>query len=115
MLSEGTMKTWNRNGRRSFLLLMVLVLLLGLVPAASASPSAQATASPKFSQAVAFDKTPPLRELARSRNVNGESRQAKDKVREVRPERGPVPKDRGYSGDGALQQDSQERRPSSAI
>src|SRR5437764_6876971 len=62
--------------------------------------SAQATrpTSPKFSNAVAFDVSPALRNLPpRSKGLPSNF------VQEIRPERGPVAVDHGFSGDTAVQ------------
>jgi len=57
---------------------------------------------PKFSQAVAFDVSLPLHVLAATPRRTAPLFPSQEPV-EIRPERGPVVKDRGYSGDGALQ------------
>jgi hypothetical protein len=83
-------------------LLTTAVLLSTLVAgvgarAAGSAPQASGVRGPTFTEATAFDVSRPLRELAKTaRPVGGRGG-------EVRPERGPVPKDRGYSRDGALQ------------
>jgi hypothetical protein len=102
--------------RRTFLILMAIVMLLALVPVVSAAPKTDVKVkSPKFSEAVAFDKTAPLSEMARAAAPGQANRAAKQQEREIRPERGPVAKDHGYSGDGALQQNSAQRQPSAAL
>jgi hypothetical protein len=70
---------------------------------ASAEPGKAVAKGPKFSKAVAFDVSRPLREIAPPlvrklpRVVDGEL------VRNIRPENGPeVARDRGFTGDGAL-------------
>jgi hypothetical protein len=55
---------------------------------------------PVFSEAVAFDVSPPLRTLSR---VVPPFPYYRNGLFEVRPEWGEVPLDRGYSGDGAIQ------------
>src|SRR5438309_1680826 len=70
--------------------------LAGLFNAAAA----QVSTKPTFSNAVAFDRSPALRDLARRAAPTGA---LSSKVIEIRPERGPVVVDRGFSGDGALQ------------
>src|SRR5215831_136443 len=82
------------------LLTLVAVILLG-----ASFVSAQNTASvpvlkPTFSQAVAFDVSPPLRTLGR---VGRGFPYYRNGLFEVRPEWGEAAKDRGYSGDSALQ------------
>jgi len=76
-----------------------------LVAMAAAAQNAQFAKplTPTFSQARAFDISAPLRTLAASRpSRTGPSGLAQEPF-EVRPERGPVAADRGYSGDAALQ------------
>jgi hypothetical protein len=68
-------------------------------PAAAQSGARTQPLTPKFSQAVAFDVSPALRDLAPSPKRFAPS----SAVLEVRPERGPVIQSKGYSGDGALQ------------
>src|SRR5260370_36201014 len=75
-----------------------------LFVAASQPASAQPTARPqplipKFSGAVAFDVSPALRDLVPSPKRFAPS----STVLEVRPERGPVARSKGHSGDAALQ------------
>ena len=76
--------------------------------ALGASPGMPAAAKPKFSEAVAFDVSRPLRSLSASTPLRvppGAVTQAAadDEPLEVRPEFGPAVKYRGHSGDGALQ------------
>jgi hypothetical protein len=53
---------------------------------------------------VAFDKTPALRDMARSAAPRAAQPAAPDEEpRDIRPERGPIAEDRGFSGDGAIQ------------
>jgi len=103
------MKQWIRMDRlgRSFLSLMAIVMLLTSVQATNAAPRAQKPErGPKFTEAVAFDKTASLRDMAQAAAASQAPRQS-SKLRQIRPERGRVPRDRGYSGDGALQSDAQ--------
>jgi hypothetical protein len=65
---------------------------------ATAAGSAPAKHEPVFSEAVAFDTSKPLRELATEARV-----EARDKDARMSPERGPTVKDKGYSGDAAVQ------------
>jgi len=67
------------------------------------SPQAYKNPSPKFSTAVAFDKTPALSDLANSARLQARTGASADELLEIRPDRGPVPTDGGFSGDGALQ------------
>ena len=74
-----------------------LVSLTILLPT-SATAQATRAASPKFSNAVAFDVSPALRSLPpRSKGLPSNF------VQEIRPERGPVAVDHGFSGDTAVQ------------
>ena len=81
--------------------LVAVLLLVATMAAAQTTPGA-APLEPKFSQAVAFDVSLPLRALAAAPFRMAPLRPSQEPV-EIRPERGPVVKDRGYSGDGALQ------------
>ncbi|MGC2196627.1 MAG: hypothetical protein WA628_18280, partial [Terriglobales bacterium] len=94
--------------KNAFLLLALAFTLTvtGLFTAAAAQVSAQ----PTFSNAVAFDQSPALRDLAR-RAAPTRALALSSKVVEVRPERGPVAVDRGFSGDAALQGRASVRPP----
>jgi len=84
---------------------VVLVLLVSVVVvlSVSAAPLAKSPV-PKFSAAVAFDKTPALRDMARNAAPRAAQSAASDEEpRDIRPDRGPVAADRGFSGDGAIQ------------
>jgi hypothetical protein len=81
--------------------LVAVFLLVATMAAAQTTPGA-APLEPKFSQAVAFDVSLPLRALAAAPFRMAPLRSSQEPV-EIRPERGPVVKDRGYSSDGALQ------------
>ena len=75
--------------------------------ALGASPGKPAAVKPEFSEAVAFDVSPPLRSLSASTPLRlppGTVTQAGADTEpvEVRPELGPEVKDSGHSGDGAL-------------
>src|SRR5712691_5972527 len=77
-------------------LLSVAALLVSLPQSThAASSAAQAGPYPTFSAAKAFDVSRPLRDLARP--------VAPAAPRNLPPERGPLPTDRGFTGDGALQ------------
>jgi hypothetical protein len=67
-----------------------------------AEPAKPVPPVPHFSQAVAFDVSPPLSTLAWHAPLR-RIPYGQTSVEEIRPERGPVAKDTGYSGDGALQ------------
>ena len=112
------MKT--KNVISAFALIVVLLSLLGAI-SASAAPAGRAPGSPaypeaRFSTAVAFDVSPALRDLApASQSISGLQKfgPASPNDLEVRPDRGPVSLDRGYSGDGALQNSKALRGPES--
>src|SRR5258708_7560284 len=93
---------------RRLRILGALVLLATVLTPIGSGQAAQAAPQmmPKFTEAAAFDTSPPLRELAsaagaakRSSTVATASRN----VDEVRPDRGPAVADRGHSADGAIQ------------
>jgi hypothetical protein len=94
------MKTkWSRQIVLS--LISVLFLVAGLLVSLpqsthAASSAAQAGPHPTFSAAKAFDVSRPLRDLARPVPAHMTPRN-------LPPERGPLPTDRGFTGDGALQ------------
>jgi len=73
--------------------------MMFVVPAGAATDQQGNGPTPTFKNAVAFDVSPPLRNLAAARRVTPEP----GPLREVRPDRGPVAEDQGFSGDGALQ------------
>jgi hypothetical protein len=52
---------------------------------------------PRFTKAVAFDVSRPVREIAPPR-----VRKTTDEIRDVRPDRGPIVSDTGFAGDSAL-------------
>ena len=81
--------------------LVAAFLLVAAVAAAQTTPGA-APLKAKFSQAVAFDVSLPLHVLAATPRRTAPLFPSQEPV-EIRPERGPVVKDRGYSSDGALQ------------
>jgi len=82
-----------------FVLSLFALLLLVVSTAAQNKPD---RVVPKFSTAVAFDTSSPVRDLATAKKAFSSS-----VVLEVRPERGPVVRDKGFSGDGAVQTSSQ--------
>jgi hypothetical protein len=86
-------------------LLAALAIVFILAPTVGATPApVQVPTGPRaeFSAAVAFDVSPTLAEVSR-RAAQAPVPNGSPEVREIRPERGPVVPDRGYSGDGALQ------------
>ena len=74
-----------------------------------------ASITPKFSEAVAFDVSPALRNLAAARQAAALSVTGPDAVREVRPERGRDVVDRGFAGDTALQASGSGLRTAATI
>jgi hypothetical protein len=93
----------DKNASLLFAILAFTLTAPGLFPVA-----AQNSAKPTFSNTVAFDQSPALRDLARRPAPKSALSSA---VVEVRPERGPVAVDRGFSGDGALQAQAAVRAP----
>ncbi|MGE5265133.1 MAG: hypothetical protein ACM3S0_17265 [Acidobacteriota bacterium] len=86
---------------RVLLVLIVLGLLLSAAAAASVSAAPNfAPPSPKFSTPKAFDVSPALRDLAKQA---GHKTTSSGPDKEIRPDRGPATKDKGFSGDAALQ------------
>ena len=83
--------------------LVLIVTLFGTLPATAAPEetiqSAGKTFQGKFSNPVAFDISPTLRNLASQEHsvspISGDG--------DIRPDRGPVVSDQGFSGDGATQ------------
>ena len=71
-----------------------LLLAVGATPAGSAP----ATPDPQFTEAVAFDTSKPLRELAKAATASARRQPVR-----LGPERGPTVKDNGFSGDAAVQ------------
>jgi len=94
-------------------MLVLIASLIGVVPAAASpagSPqSAFKAPKPKFSDNVAFDVSPTLRDMAAQRVVPEIS--ADEDEEGIRDERTPIAVDAGFSGDGAVQTSS----PSAAI
>jgi len=89
-----------------------------LLSAAAAQGQAGATAkplTPKFSEAVAFDVSPPLHVIAQQQHFRKAPLAPSAEPIEIRPERGPVVQDRGWSGDGALQGAGGQRLSQTAL
>jgi hypothetical protein len=78
---------------------LVLPLAVAAVFAAASGVVSAAPPTPKFSEAKAFDVSPPLTRILSGRPPVLRSQEPV----EIRPERGPVAPDRGHSPDGALQ------------
>src|SRR5215211_5082567 len=84
---------------------LLILTLFGTVPAAAAPQESKQPAprefKGKFSNPVAFDVSPALRDLAAQKRV---SNAPSSELREIRPEGGPsAASDSGFSGDAALQ------------
>ena len=79
---------------------LLLILLNFLICTPFSAAQSRSVAKPHFSTAVAFDVSPPVRSLP---TTMMRSPLASIGVREIRPERGPVAKDKGFSGDAAVQ------------
>jgi len=75
--------------------------LMSLVAPAAVDAASAVTAKPKFSTAVAFDVSRPAREIAPP-SLARRAATATDELLDIRPERGPVPADNGFTGDGAV-------------
>lgn len=94
---------------RKFLLILasfvMIVSLLGVYPASASSEGAQPQAfkapKAKFSDSVAFDISPDLRNLPKKGGTSAVDDPGAEPV-DVRPDRGPDAVDNGFSGDGAL-------------
>jgi hypothetical protein len=88
---------------------VVAVLLFAVAAATAQNVPAKGISHPKFSAAVASDLSLPLRSLAPAMLPRFSSTGVAAPEFEIRAERGPVVRDKGYSRDGALQ-----RTPASA-
>ncbi len=89
---------------KSIYLFIVLSLLLVTVGAAPAAPQTKAAGpKPVFSEAVAFDVSRPVSEIAQQAALRSAPLALSDEPLDIRPDRGPVVKDQGFSGDGAMQ------------
>jgi hypothetical protein len=69
------------------------------LPVMATSGTLRHVAKPTFTNATAFDKSPTLRELARTHPFH----RASNTSEEIRPERGAIAPNRRFAGDGALQ------------
>ncbi len=94
--------------------LVLIVTLFGTIPATAAPEEtiqlAGKTFKGKFSNAVAFDISPTLRDMAAHRTPPDISEEE-----EIRPERGTTVTDQGFSGDGAIQNSTQPAAISSTL
>jgi hypothetical protein len=83
--------------------ILTIIILTSLIPGPAAQVRVSRTFTPphpKFSKAVAFDRSPAVRNIARTSRMSAVPFSVD---REIRPERGPIPKSRGFSGDAAVQ------------
>ena len=79
---------------------MIAMLSMTVAVPAGAAPDPQSSGpTPRFSDAVAFDLSPALSDLTSVQRAVLQS----DQLIEVRPDHGPVAKDKEFKGDGALQ------------
>jgi hypothetical protein len=94
--------------------LVLIVTLFGTIPAIAAPEGtiqlAGKTFKGKFSNPVAFDVSPTLRDMAAHRTAPEISEEEED----VRDERGTTITDQGFSGDGAIQNSPQPSTPAIA-
>ncbi len=84
---------------------VMIVSLLGIFPAAASPTGATApqgfkAPKAKFSDNVAFDVSPALRDMAKKGGANATDNPEAEPV-DIRPDRGPEVLDNGFSGDGA--------------
>ncbi|MCI0447151.1 hypothetical protein L0152_28585, partial [bacterium] len=90
--------------RTMFVFVVLSILLMINVGVGEAESKAKPSPTPKFLTPVAFDVSPSLKTLAATAGRKSIPAKPDDEgVLEIRPERGPVAIDKGYSGDGALQ------------
>src|SRR5260221_14749018 len=80
---------------------IVVISLLGVFPVAASTTQAFKAPKPKFSDNVAFDISPTLRDMAAHRVVPEVA--ADEDGEEIRDERMLPAADNGFSGDGAAQ------------
>ncbi len=108
------MLRFRTNPSRPLVLSLVAVFLLLTTGAAQTAPGAMSP-KPTFSEATAFDVSLPLRALAPAAapRIASPLTPWQEPI-DIRPERGPVAKDQGYSGDGALQRASALRQGTEA-
>ncbi len=94
---------------------IAVLFLLATAGAATAAGPGVKPPKPKFSEAVAFDVSLPLHTLARQAPLRKLPAGPSTEPVEIRPERGPVVEDRGYSGDAALQGAGGQRLSQTAL
>jgi hypothetical protein len=98
-------KTFN-----GFAALVLIATLIGAAPVAAATETGSAlpafqAQSGNFSEPAAFDVSPALSELASTATSarSAAAALASEDVLEIRPDRGTIPQDKGFSGDEAMQ------------
>jgi hypothetical protein len=85
------------------LTILTIISLTSLIPGPAAQVRVSRTFTPphaKVSKAVAFDRSPAVRNLSRTSRMSAVPFSVD---REIRPERGPIPKSKAFAGDAALQ------------
>ena len=87
---------------RIFCLVVVFILMTVVVTVNAASEIPNVSPDPIFSSAIAFDVSPAVRDLEQPAAI--QKVQLGDEPIDIRPDRGPVSEDRGFSGDGAIQE-----------
>ena len=81
---------------------MLVLAVAALTVNAAASPlQAFKAPKPKFTQSIANDLSPALRNLAKKAVPQVTDNPDAESV-DIRPDRGPIPVDKGFSGDGAV-------------
>jgi hypothetical protein len=98
-----TLRTDRPGPRVSMLFAFFFFVLIGRGDQA-APQAASGGPHPKFSDAVAFDQTPPLRDLAQSQRARAAKGAGSAGPFEIRPERPSFNPDQGFSGDHAVQE-----------
>jgi hypothetical protein len=93
---------------------IVIASLFAVVPFGAKSEVAAQTLAkikPRFSMAVAFDKMPALRDVAAQKALTQRvSRSGRGEPVNIRPDRGPLHLDNGFTGDGAIQSNLSTQR-----
>jgi len=88
--------------------LIMIISVAGVFPVAAA-PRPQAGPAPIFSAPVAFDVSPALSDMAAAAPAARRAGVDSGEVLDIRQDRGQIVLDQGFSGDAALQADSQLR------
>ncbi len=87
-------------------------LVLAMAALAHAAPPSP---KPRFSTAKAFDVSPALRHVPPAPSLPASPASELEEPRDIRPERGPVAPDRGFSGDAAAPQANAVRLASPSV